>query len=143
MTTITTTTVYHCTWTRHVSHILRDGLKPMQTSNWTKAQKPLGPRYGNGEVFAFTSKWDAIRWAAKMDWDASRPQRHGSGSVTILTVADEGQWELDEADPLTRLSYEGPWLKTMRYLPAEAITAAEILTMDMVKTFAKHQREAA
>jgi len=126
-------TVYHCTWTRLVDRIYKQGLRTMQASNWKIASN--GTRYGSGAIFAFTNKWDAIRWAAKMDWQFYG--RHATGEVTILTLEHEGPWITDDADPLTQAQCQGPWLKSYRGIPGAAITDADLLTQDMVKALVK------
>ena len=121
--------LYHCTWTRLVPRIRRQGLRCLQTSNWTRSSN--GERYGGGEVYAFESRWDAIRWAAKMDWDHFSAT--GTGKVSILTLDDSGEWQTDFNDTLTRNTSEGNWLKAYRAIPASAITLVEPLTSDMVR----------
>lgn len=130
-------TVYHCTWTRLVDRIYKQGLRTMQASNWKVASN--GTRYGAGATFAFTNRWDAIRWAAKMDWDHFG--RHATGEVTILTLEHEGPWITDSADPLSQAMSEGPWLKTYHHVPAAAIVDAELLTGAIVKALVKRTNQ--
>jgi hypothetical protein len=128
-------TTYHCTWTRLLPRIRKQGLRTMQTSNWaTRA----GKRQGGGLVFAFASRWDAIRWAAKMDWEFNRT--HGSGEVSILTLEHAGAWQTDDTDPLSQAICEDRWLKTGA-VPASAIVGVETLTGDMVRALIQHQNQ--
>jgi hypothetical protein len=130
--------IYHCTWTKLVPRIQKQGLRAFQTSNW---KNDAGARQGGGAVFVFVSRWDAIRWAAKMDWDFNRA--HGTGKVSILAIEDAGPWEVDGADPLSQAICEAEWLKAYRLIPAAAIVATEVLTADMVKALVKYQQRVA
>lgn len=127
-------TTYHCTWTKLVPKILKQGLRCLQTSNWADG---AGKRLGGGAVHAFANEFDAIRWAAKMDWDHNR--NHGTGKVTILTIEHDGLWDNDFNDTLTRAGYEGDWLKVFRGIPPSEITGSRTLTVDMVRALIAHQ----
>ncbi len=130
---------YHVTLTDRVPDIQKRGLAPMQSSNWSVSG--TGERYGQGEVFAFENKFDAIRWASKMDWDLN--QTMGSGNISIVTFRPNGEeWEIDTADPLSQASAEGRWLKRMSAVPPEDILNVEPLTQDMTRALVQHDREA-
>jgi hypothetical protein len=128
--------VYHCTWTELLPRITCEGLRVMQTSNWVDGD---GKRRGRGEIYAFENEWDAIRWAAKMDWEHARG--HGTGKISILTLDDAGEWDQDFNDPLSQAASEGRWLKTFRAIPADAIVAIRPLTRGMVKRLTAHMRD--
>lgn len=101
--------LYHATLTRKVSRIKRQGLRRFQTSNWVRAGN--GERHGSGEIFAFTDRQDALRWAAKMDWHLY--QKTGSGEVSIVTFnAQPERWIADDSDPLSQAGRRGFWLKS-------------------------------
>jgi len=121
---------YHVTLTKSVRQITKQGLRRFITSNWIKAS---GERYGNGEVFAFESLHDAIRWAGRMDW--SFHHATGSGKVSIITInAPTHPWREDDADPLSHAGSQGRWLKSELPVPPEAITACRPVTVDMLRS---------
>jgi len=111
--------LYHVTHTRLAEKIRREGLRLLRTSNWIVAAN--GNRYGQGEVNAFESFKDAVRWAGKMDWEFNR--KLGSGKVSIVTLsAGNNLWTVDsESDPIGQASSEGRWLKTSTPVPTENI----------------------
>lgn len=118
--------MYHVTHTSNVPSIQKKGIKPVQPSNWKRAA--TGRRYGQGEVNAFTNRTDALRWAAKMDWEFN--QKTGSGAVSIVRFDDKDNlWHVDkESDPLTQHSYKGPWMKSKTKVPAANVKAVEPFT---------------
>jgi len=135
-------TLYHVTLTSRVEAIQEKGLLPMQTSNWIQAGS--GQRYGAGEVYAFESKKDAIRWAARWDWQLNKAT--GTGDVSILEVdSDPDDWQVDENDPLSQAGGEGRWFKRMARIPPEFIgkpskvTAEAIRSIVMVAKYDKNQ----
>lgn len=111
--------VYHVTHTNLVPKIQKEGLRPMQTTNWLRAGDKS--RYGKGEVHSFDHPHDALRWAAKMDWDFH--SKTGSGKVSILKVnKGAGNWEEDTGHPLEQASSKGKWLKSMgRIAPKDVV----------------------
>lgn len=123
-------TLYHVTHTKLVPKIRRDGLLPLQPTNWKMGS---GERYGQaGEVFAFTDLFDAIRWAAKMDWDFN--QGTGTGKISVLTLdSTKEKWQTDTADPMSQAGIRGRWVKTVGHIPPEQIKKATPLTSAMVK----------
>jgi hypothetical protein len=130
-------TLYHCTWTRLVPRIAKQGLRLLQTSNWIDG---AGKRQGGGAIFAFESYWDAVRWAARMEWDHKRS--HGAGHVSILTINRTGEWDTDHADPLSQAICEGAWLKAFHPVAAADVVSIQPLTQDMVRALVAHQNEA-
>lgn len=123
--------VYHVTFTKYLPRIMKKGILPLQTSNWVKSGNPE-ERYGNGEIYSFEHMDDAIRWAAKMDWEFNKSI--GTGKISILTVQDPGGWEVDEADPLSQAGAKGNWLKKHGLIPPDAIVSSIPLTSELVKT---------
>ena len=116
--------IYHVTHTKHVAKIQKQGLRPMQTSNWVKGKKD-GERYGGGEVYAFTHKADAQRWAGNMDWHHN--QTLGSGKISIVTARrpKDRKFEVDENDPLSQSGSKGPWIKTHGSIEPHHIVSVE------------------
>lgn len=121
--------LYHVTLTKHVPSIQKKGLLPMQTSNWVKAADKK--RYGNGEIYTFEHLADAVRWAAK--WDYELTKKLGSGDVSILTLKSDADWDVDDADPISQASGKGRWFKLAGKIDPEAITDAKKFTPDMLK----------
>lgn len=121
--------LYHVTHTKLIPKIKKEGLKRFQASNWL--QRGSKERYGEGEVFAFENRIDAIRWASKMDWDFN--QATGSGKISIVTFKPEGEWEVDDADPMAQAGAYGEWYKTFTPQPPENIVSVEPLTNKVVK----------
>jgi hypothetical protein len=100
--------LYHVTKTSSVPRIKKQGILPLQTSNWIQAGSR--ERYGSGEIFAFEHIKDAIRWAIRWDWILTASW--GSGKVSIVEfTANSDDWIEDTADPLGQASREGRWLK--------------------------------
>jgi len=116
--------LYHVTYTDQAKGIL-----PMQTSNWVQAASK--DRYGEGEIYAFEHIDDAIRWAAKMDWEFNK--KFGSGEISIVRLRRTGDWVVDDNDPLGQAGASGQWLKRMGHVPSEDIEQAIPLTADMTK----------
>jgi hypothetical protein len=115
--------LYHVTQKEKVGSIKRKGLLPLQTSNWVKG---TGERYGNGEVFACEDRQDAVRWAARMDWEYN--QAVGSGEIAVITISDSEGWEADESDPISQAGNNGRWLKRMRRVLPEHIGESFVVT---------------
>jgi len=115
--------VYHVTHTKHVAKIQKSGIMPMKTSNWVKAGDK--DRYGGGEVYAFTHKDDAHRWAGHMDW--SHNQKLGSGKISIITAhrPTDRKFEVDHNDPLTQSGSKGQWIKTQGSIEPHHIVSVE------------------
>jgi hypothetical protein len=115
--------LYHVTHTKHIAKIQKQGLHPMQTSNWVKAGDK--ERYGSGEVYTFTHKDDAHQWAGRMDW--AHHQKLGSGNISIVTVKKpkDHKFEVDTNDPLSQAGQKGKWLKTQSSIPAHHIVGVE------------------
>jgi len=121
--------LYHVTFTDKIPKILKEGIKPLQTSNWISKG---GKRYGNGEIFSLNNKEDAIRWAAKMDWEFN--QQMGSGHISIITFKKSNDWDIDSADPLSQLGNKGNWLKQIGSVKPNDIIQTEPVTIEMIKT---------
>jgi len=122
-------TLYHVTLTKHVAGIQQKGILPLQTSNWVKAGDKS--RYGSGEVFAFTDKRDAAKWAGKMDWEFNK--KLGSGQISIVTFVDDGEWDIDDADPLAQAGKSGTFLKRRGRVKPEQIESVEPFTVAMLR----------
>ncbi len=122
--------VYHVTHTNLVPKIQKEGLKPMQTSNWVKQGDKS--RYGKGEINTFSNAHDALRWAAKMDWAFN--QATGSGKVSILKLSrGDEDWKQDkESDPLGQASSKGQWLKYQGGIPPDRIQTVHQFKSDDV-----------
>lgn len=129
--------LYHVTRKENVPKIMKDGLKPMQTSNWVNFR---GKRQGKGQVYVFEDKDDAVRWAFKMDWEF-----HGgkmAGDIVILKIKNTGEWEPDKNSPLEQAGAFGRWLKRFRAIPPEEIVSIETLTPEMVKSTVQRTNKA-
>jgi hypothetical protein len=120
---------YHVTFTRNVPRIIKRGIMTFRTTNWVKAD---GTRHGDGSIYAFENEHDAVRWAAKMDWDHHKET--GSGKISIVTFTAEYEWEEDTADPLSRAGQKGRWLKS-RYpvWPERLVTVRRLLPAELRK----------
>lgn len=121
-------TLYHVTETRLLPRILKQGLRCLQPSNWVDGN---GKRLGGGAVHAFESLSDALRWAARMDWELH--QETGSGKIVVLTLESEQTWDTDFNDTLTQALYEGRWLKLYAPVPAHAIKHTRVLLPEDVR----------
>jgi len=124
-------TVYHVTFAANLPTILTQGLLPFQPSNWVKTGDRS--RYGDGEIFAFSERRDAIRWAAKMDWEFTRAT--GSGGICILEIDSDQKWEIDTNDMLSQGGAFGVWLKTVSRVSPISIVKIERLTARLLKEF--------
>lgn len=116
--------LYHVTHTKYVPNIQKNGIRPMgAASNWV--QQGSGERYGMGEIYVFTNREDAKKWAGRMDWDFN--QTLGSGNISIITLrqpADQ-DFEKDEADPMSQAGQQGEWLKTYEPISPENIVSVD------------------
>ena len=107
---------YHVTFTDFVEGIKTSGIKPNMRSNW--AVEATGEQYGAGEVFAFESIEDAVRWASKMEWE--NYNKWNTGNISIVRIKKDGQWSEDTNDPLGRVGQSGRWLKSTEAVPADS-----------------------
>ena len=122
--------LYHVTFAKNVPKIRRRGLLLMQPSLWVKASDRS--RYGRGEIFAFESATDAVRWAAKMDWELNRNM--GTGDVVVVAFdGGDRRWAVDESDPLSQAGGEGRWLKSDAAVPPAAILRVHPVTLALVR----------
>lgn len=122
---------YHVTQSTNVPKIQKKGILAFQPTNWVQAGNK--ERYGDGSIFAFDHKTDAIRWAAKWDWDLTKSM--GSGKVSIISFhSDPTTWETDTADPLGQGGRSGTWLKSMQRIPPEQIIDSTPVTVDMIRS---------
>lgn len=121
---------YHVTKTENLPRIKAQGLVPMQNSNWVQAGNK--ERYGNGEIYVFEQPADAIKWAAKMDWEFYK--KLGSGNISIVFLNKTGAWDEDKNDPVSQLGSAGKWLKRMQVVPAADIHGSVQVTLPMIKS---------
>jgi len=125
---------YHVTSTDLVTKIKKVGLKPMQTSNWQMGG--TGQRYGQGQIYAFDHLMDAIRWAARMDWDKSGT--YGSGNISILKFKKGGgTWEEDPGMHDPTITPVGAWLRRMGGVPAKDIVGHKVFDTKLLKVLQK------
>jgi len=124
-------TFYHVTKTVTVPRILEKGITGANPTNF---QMAAGGQYGNiGEIFCMTSKKDAIRWAAKWEWQLFNEM--GTGKISIVEFKDDQTaWQTDESDPLSQAGNKGKWLKKKgaRVSP-EQIIGSEPVTIDLIR----------
>lgn len=126
----TETTFYHATLTAHVPKIMKEGIIPMKTSNWIKAGSK--ERYGGGSIFCMTNLKDAIRWAAKMDWEFHKEM--GSGKTSIIEFKDDkSTWKVDDADPMSQAGGSGEWLKKFGRVKPEQIVKHFPVNIDEIR----------
>ena len=122
--------LFHCTLTKNVAKIQKNGILILQTSNWVKSGDES--RYGGGYIFAFTAVKDAYRWAFKWDWSIN--SKMGSGKISIVEFVDDREtWQIDDADPMSQAINEGVWLKKIGSIAPSAIRRTYAVTPDMVK----------
>lgn len=124
-------TLYHVTHSSKVDKIRKEGLLPMQTSNWVKAGDKS--RYGKGDIFAFDNPEDAARWAGKMDWDLNK--KLGSGNISIFGIKPSAtsRWVEDTADPISQVGAKGKWVKQMGKVTPEELVESVPFTSDLLK----------
>jgi L-amino acid N-acyltransferase YncA len=124
--------LYHVTKTTNVAKIKKNGLQRFKPSNWAVAES--GARYGEGEVYAMTEEFDALRWAGRMDWELNK--KTGSGKISIVRFKPgEEEWEVDYNDPMSQGGNRGQWIKTMSPIPASQIIDAYPVGPDQIKRF--------
>jgi hypothetical protein len=127
---------YHATFSKNVLSIAKRGIVPFQPSNWAKGS---GERYGDGGIFAFEKRLDAVRWAARMEWEFF--QSSGSGKVSIVRLKYRPrEWEVDYSDPISHLGAFGKWLKRPGRVPPQDIVGAEVVTQDDIRKLVKAVR---
>jgi hypothetical protein len=128
--------LYHVTPTAKVSQIQSKGILPLQESNWVKGED--GERYGEGEIFAMDNATDAVRWAAKMDWEFNKGM--GTGKISIIAFRPgKEKWEVDTADPMSQAANRGHWLKAVGAIKPAQIISSHVLEPQMVKDVVQGQ----
>lgn len=120
--------LYHVTQTKNVDKIKKKGLLMMQTSNWVTGGFE---RYGKGEIYAFEHPADAVKWAAKMDWEFN--QAVGSGKISIVKIKREGKWTEDKNDPISHAGSKGKWLKTVGKIEPSNIVEVIPVTLTLTR----------
>ena len=121
--------VYHVTQTKSVPNIKNKGLIPMQPSNWVTSGSKS--QLGEGKLYSFANMEDAVRWAAKMDYDKFK--KWGTGKISIIKIKKTGEWVVDTNDPLGQASKKGDWLKRSATIKPEDIQDSVPFSMDMLK----------
>lgn len=120
----------HVTEMKNAKSIKAKGILPLQTSNWVQAGSKQ--RYGNGEIFAFVKRDDAVRWAAKMDWEKNK--KTGSGKIGIAVFkTNKAGWVRDTADPISQAGRAGDWLKSRSAVPGKSVRAMVPVSLAMVR----------
>lgn len=127
--------VYHVTLTENIPEIKKNGLLMMKTSNWKTGS---GERYGSGEIYAMTHPEDAVRWAAKMDWNMY--QGTGSGKISIIKFDGGDGWEVDKNDPMSQATNKGKWLKKVGAVKPEDIIKIVPVTIDMTRALVQDKK---
>lgn len=122
--------LYHVTKTDNVPRIQKKGLLRLQTSNWLQAGNK--ERYGQGEIFAFESLKDAIRWAGRWDWELNK--KMGTGKVSIIKFKRDGKWTVDKSDPISQAGAEGAWLKSEMPVTPDKIISITPVTADTIRS---------
>ena len=128
--------LYHITDKKHVPKIRREGLVPMQTSNWVMGDDS---RYGRGEIYAFESRKDAIKWGFKMEWEFY--QELGGGNIYLISLLEKGEWEVDESDPISQAGAEGKWLKKMEHVLPSDIIDFQPITKELMGVLKENTRD--
>lgn len=117
-------TVYHVTTAKNAKRIRVVGFRTFEPTNWVDGKRK---RLGDGSIYAFRSREDALRWAGKMDWDLH--QDTGTGKIVILAIDAPGwMWENDNNDPLSQACSLGQWIKTHKPIPAGCVSGEEVFT---------------
>jgi len=124
--------LYHVTRTEKVQALREDGITPLNPSNYTQGEG--GERYGKGEIFAFENLNDAVRWAAKMDWDFHKQMGTGKISIVMFAPAKGQRWERDTNDPISQAGAKGKWLKLWGSVKPEQIQRSMPVTHETVKS---------
>ena len=125
--------MFHVTLASSVPGIRKEGIVPLKPSNWVKSG--TGERYGDGQIFTFTNKADAVRWAGKMDFDLHGAM--GTGKVFVLDLYGEDgleNWQVDSADPLGQAGNRGKWMKRNAGVRPENIIRGYPVTSDIIRS---------
>jgi hypothetical protein len=123
--------MYHVTFTKYVQSIRRHGLRIMaRPTNWVR--QTSGERYGGRHIYAFEHPDDAMRWAAKQDWDYHKQTGSGKIAIVCFERGDE-QWEVDGADPLFHHRSKGRWMRCATVVGPKQITSVKIFSQKDAK----------
>ena len=109
--------VYHVTFDKHIPKIKQGGLRPLQTSNWTKAGDQSSRYNEEGGVFAFADPEDAFKWAFKQSWEFKEP-------VSILRLKRGDSWEKDPSGDIALQMGKGDALRSIAAIPASDVEGA-------------------
>ena len=128
--------LYHVTRTSSVPSIKKKGILLLQPTNWSEGKG--GKRYGGGEIYAMNNLADAIRWAAQMDWSFN--QAMGTGKISIVAFdSGDGEWTVDENDPMSQAGRKGDWLKSNYPVKPEQIKKISPVTHSMTRAVVQGQ----
>ena len=75
---------------------------------------------------------DAVRWAAKMDWEFNKQMGTGKISIVVFRPGKE-KWQIDDADPMSQAANKGHWLKAIGAIKPEQIISSHVVEPPMVK----------
>jgi len=127
----------HVTEMKNAKSIKAKGIVPFHPSHWIKAGNK--ERYGDGSIFAFEKRADAVKWAAHMDWEKNKAM--GSGKIGIAAFkTNKAGWVRDTNDPLSQSGRAGDWLKSHRAVPGKSVRAVVPLSAEMVRKFIAKKR---
>ena len=91
---LTESYLYHVTFTKNVSNILKKGLIQFQPSNWVTGDGDT--RYNDeAGLFAFENSEDAVNWANKTQFDFS------DKDVSIIRINPSKLWHQDPSQDVS------------------------------------------
>jgi hypothetical protein len=129
--------LYHVTRTSSIPSIEKEGIGMFRPTNWVKGEEG-GDRYGEGEIYSFEDRQDALNWATKWDWELNNA--FGTGDVSIIKhKTGEIPWEVDDADPLSQLGKKGGWLKRKHSVPVEDLLDIESYGKELFEEFKRNK----
>ena len=109
--------VYHVTFTEKVPSIKKEGIKPLQTSNWAKAGNPSERYNEEGGVFAFEHPEDAFKWAFKQQFEFKKP-------TSIIKLKGNDSWKEDPTQDIMLTTGKGRPLRSKAAIPASDVVKA-------------------
>jgi hypothetical protein len=120
-----TEAVYHVTFSEYVPKISKEGLLPLQTSNWANGE---GERYNaDGGVFAFAHPEDAFKWSLKQFFQFQKP-------ISIVKFARTDDWHTDPSDDINLKTGAGDALRADGFIsPDHIIKVVEIDAMNSAR----------